>query len=102
MSNQITVPFKPHWQQKMLLGQKTCTSRTKKYGNPNDTFEQFGSNFRIVSIEKHRLDYVAYSLYKEEGCFSPEEFMREWMKLHPRAGWVPIQVVFVHFFRKED
>ncbi len=101
MSEQVTIPFQPYWFHKILTGLKTCTSRTKRYGRSGDRFSQFGANFTILSVEKHRLYYIANNLYKEEGCDSPEEFKGVWLELHPRKGWVPTQVVWVHFFRKE-
>ncbi len=101
MPEQITIPFQSHWLHKMLVGLKTCTSRTKKYGNTGDTFEQFGTTFRILSVDRYILKHVADILYMEEGCDKPEEFRKIWMKLHPGKGFVPTQTVWVHFFRKE-
>ena len=100
MSKQIIIPFQSKWYDKVLNGKKTCTSRTKKYGNPEDWFEQFGSTFRLLSVNKFTLEYIANNLYKEEGCSSPDEFKKIWVALHPRKGWVPEQVVFAHFFRR--
>ena len=101
MQKQITLPFQPEWEEKLLNGEKTCTSRTRKYGEPNDWFEIFGKNFRITAIVKFPLGDVAKFLYNKEGCNSPNEFRVIWSKLHPRKGWVPEQVVFTHFFRRE-
>lgn len=101
MPKQVTIPFQSHWQYKMLNGLKTCSSRPKKYGNVDDWFEQFGARFIIVSINTATLEYIANYLYKEEGCDNPDEFKNIWRGLHPRKGWVPSQVVFTHFFRKE-
>lgn len=101
MPQQIILPLMPRWQHKMLLGLKTATSRPNKYGHAGDTFRQFGANFVILSIEKHTLGYIADNLYKEEGCDSPDEFKEVWSKLHPRKGFIPTQLVWVHFFRKE-
>lgn len=97
----VDIPFQPEWRHKMLTGIKTCTSRTKRYGNPGDRFRQFGVNFVILFVEKHTLDYIANNLYKQEGCDNPDEFKEIWLSLHPRKGWVPDQKVFTHFFRKE-
>lgn len=102
MPKQRTIPFQLEWQNKILNGIKTCTSRTKKYGNPGDWFEQFGSTFKISTVEKFPLEHVADFLYKEEGCDNPEEFIKIWVELHPRKGWVPNQIVFTHFFRRES
>lgn len=101
MTNQVIIPFQSHWLHKMLVGIKTCTTRTKRYGNPGDKFTHFGANFIILSIEKYRLDYVAEFLYRQEGYDSLNEFKNEWLRLHPIKGWVPNQIVFTHFFKKE-
>lgn len=102
MPQQIILPLQPRWQHKMLLGLKIVTSRPHKYGHAGDTFRYFGANFVILAIEKHTLDYVANNLYKEEGCDNPDEFRRIWSMLHPRKGFIPTQLVWVHFFRKES
>lgn len=102
MPNQIIIPFQPEWQDKMLNGIKTCTSRTKKYGNPGDWFEQFDSTFKLLSVSKFTLEHIANTLYLKEGCDSPDEFIKVWIELHPRKGWVPEQIVFTHFFRRVE
>lgn len=98
----IDIPFQPEWYNKMLSGKKTCTSRTKKYGNVGDTFNIFGATFKIVDILYLPLNFISHSLYKEEGCDSPDKFIEIWVKLHPRKGWVPTQLVYAHKFRKEE
>jgi len=96
----VDIPFQPKWQHKMLVGLKTCTSRTKRYGHTGDTFRHFGKTFIMLSIEKRTLKNIADNLYTQEGCDSQEEFKEVWIELHPRKGWVPNQKVFVHFFEK--
>ncbi len=96
----VNIPFQEKWQEKMVYNIKTCTSRTKKYGNPGDTFVIFGALFKILKVERLTLTWVANNLYKEEGCDNPEEFGHIWISLHPRAGWRPSQVVFTHHFER--
>jgi len=100
MQEQVVIPFQPEWKEKLLNGEKTCTSRTKKYGKPNDWFEIFGNSFRIITIVRFPLEDIAKFLYDKEGCDSPDEFKEIWQGLHPRKGWIPEQVVFTHFFRR--
>lgn len=95
-------PFQPEWEEKMLNGEKTCTSRTKIFGHAGDTFVAFGQRYFIIKVEEQLLDYVAYNLYRQEGCKSSSEFIDWWNRLHPRRGWQPRQMVFVHFFRRLD
>jgi len=99
--SKVTIPFQPYWKEKMLNGEKTCSSRNKRYGNIKDTFEQFDTTFQITNIIKLPLNFIALNLYKREGCDSPEEFKKVWIELHPRKGWVSDQKVFTHFFKKE-
>ena len=98
--SEIYLPFKEEFKGEMLTGGKTCTSRTKKYGKPGDVFERWGAMFKIVEIKKMALQDVADKLYRKEGFFSPVDFIACWEELHPRVGWVPDQIVYVHFFQK--
>lgn len=100
MSRILSFPFAPAWREKMLQGQKICTSRTRPCGQPGDTFFQFGQEFTLTRVEQQPLEFVAVQLYEAEGCRSPREFMAIWRDLHPRRGWDPDQVVFVHHFQK--
>lgn len=93
-------PFNETWRWKMLQGQKTCTSRTKVYGQPGDSFVQFGQTFTLTRVEEQSLEFVAVQLYEAEGCSSPREFMAMWRDLHPWRGWDPDQVVYVHHFQQ--
>ena len=95
---EVDIPFKEQFEESMLSGDKVCTSRNKKYGSSKDVFQRFGAHFMLVAIPKLPLKTVAFFLYKEEGFSSPEEFIDIWKKLHPRKGYDPEQLVFVHFF----
>jgi hypothetical protein len=100
MSKEVFIPFQEHFGNKMLKGLKTCTSRTKKYGNRGDIFKAFGATFQILDVKKHTLEYVATFLYREEGFENPSGFEQEWKHLHPIKGWQPDQVVFTHYFKR--
>jgi len=105
---QIVIPFLDHMRQASINGEKTCTSRTKVYGNVGDRFvldcsagnprEQ--AMFEIVKIEQLRLSDVADNLYQAEGCHSHDEFTGMWRCLHPRVGFRPYQHVFVHHYKQ--
>ncbi len=98
----VKIPFQEEFRDRMLDGKKTCTSRTKRYGEVGDTFEAFGAELRIAITHKHPLYNVADILYEQEGFDTPEEFKACWIKLHPRRGFDPEQKVWVHFFRRTD
>lgn len=86
----------------MLGGIKTCTSRTKPYGEVGDQFTAFGAMFEIRAVERLPLFEVACSFYRQEGVESPAAFKLLWEKLHPHKGWVGHQIVVVHHFRRVD
>jgi hypothetical protein len=93
-------PFQPEWEQKMLSGEKTCTSRRTVFGLAGDTFVAFGQRYLITKVEERSLEDVARNLYRQEGCQNVSEFVGWWNKLHPRRGFQLKQVVFVHHFRR--
>jgi len=96
----VNIPFKEQFREVMLSGDKTFTSRTKKMGSYNDTFDVFSATFRINDVCRMKLNTVAYAFYKEEGCKSPDDFINIWEKIHPRKGFDPEQWVFVHIFER--
>jgi len=98
----VKIPFKKWFDDVLLDGSKTWTSRTKKYGESNDTFEVFGQEFILEKVFKMNLGEVASYHYKEEGCRSREQFIKIWRKIHPRKGFDPTQEVWVHQFRKNE
>ena len=104
--NLVTIPFQERWQGPMLnLGNpeaaltKSCTSRTEKYGDVGDRFRAFDRAFEFTEIRQCELSYVASDLWKEEGCENSDDFRAAWVGLHRRRGFVPDQVVYVHFFK---
>ena len=96
----IEIPFMERFREPMLSGKKTWTSRTRKYGEKGDTFTVFDATFEVVNVSQMRLDVVAYLHSKEEGLNSPEDFMATWKMIHPRTGYDPEQVVWVHEFKR--
>ena len=99
MSECITIPFMADFEKLMLTGQKTATTRTKKYGNGGDLFCAFGRSFKLTKVDKVYLQDVVFTSYKEEGFDSQPEFIECWKKLHPRKGYVPEQEVWFHRFK---
>ena len=98
---EIDIPFRPDMVQAILDGKKSCTSRTKQFGKPGDTFTVQGKRLQLLRIEQHILAYVARYLYGAEGCRSPQEFEELWADIHPRRGFVEDEAVFVHYFGEE-
>jgi hypothetical protein len=94
----FSLKFRPMFAMPLLTGVKTCTSRTKKMGNPGDRFVAFGAEFELLSVEEKRLDEVRL-LWKEEGCQSEEHFKEVWKSIHPKVGYDDYQIVKLHTFK---
>lgn len=96
----VEIPFQEMWRDKMVNGEKICTTRTKRYGKKGDTFEAFDLTFVLTLVLPATLRSVADNRYVAEGCRSAQEFVSIWRRLHPRKGWVPEQRVQVHWFAR--
>ena len=96
----VRIPFWRQFKEPMLRGQKTWTSRTKKYGKVGDIFEAFGSTFELKEVTQMLLSKVAINHFVEEGFESFLDFVDCWEKLHYLKGYVPEQKVWVHVFEK--
>ena len=99
MTECITIPFMAEFGDRMLAGEKTATTRNKKYGNGGDLFSAFGHSFRLTKVSKVYLGDVCTTAYEREGFKSQPEFIEVWKKLHPRKGFVPEQEVWFHEFK---
>ena len=98
-SRTITIPFLGYWKEKMLSGKKTCTSRTKKYGNVGDKFKVFNTEFELTDVKQVTLKEVGDKYYKQEGCDSLAQFVKIWSSIHYNRGFVLEQVVWLHTFK---
>lgn len=98
----VHIPFQEQFREAMLSGRKVCTSRTKWYGKVGDTFEVFGATFEVTECESESLWYVKENLYGLEGFDSPAQFDQCWSHLHPRKGFCPEQVVWIHWFKRVE
>ena len=98
----VKIPFKKEFREVMTNGRKVVTSRTKQMGKYGDTFEAFGKTFVILAVTKKSLGMVATLYWYEEGCDSKQEFIDVWKKIHPRKGYVPEQIVYLHRFKLLD
>lgn len=95
---QIIIPFTAWSVSKILKGEKTATSRNKRYGDVGDYFYLHDTIFTVSKLESKTLDDVATNHYREEGCISQDEFIELWCKIHPIKGFVPDQKVWYHEF----
>jgi len=96
----VKIPFLPQFKDAMLSGNKCVTTRSRKYGEGGDTFEIFGQEFMLTSVFQRTIEHVANLLYLQEGFKSEKDFIELWKKLHPRVGYQPERVYWVHVFVK--
>ncbi len=94
------IPFLAQFRNAVLNGDKTMTARTKKYGNPGDMFTAFGAMFKLISVTEVCLSFVAHVCAKFEGLGSAEEFINVWKEIHPKKGYDPDQLVYLHEFKR--
>ncbi len=95
---EIIIPFRKDMRDKVLAGEKIATTRKTKYGFPGDTFKVGRVTCRLTEVRKLKLVSVAKDWFKEEGFKSPEEFVETWVDIHPRIGYSPDRIVFLHLF----
>lgn len=104
----ITIKFSPAMRRAALEDRKQCTTRSEPKGVVGDKFAIGHKILEITRIEPHPLDYVAETLYKEEGFNSPEEFRDTWCRLHRMnpanypadAEYWKLGTRYTHFFRE--
>jgi hypothetical protein len=97
----VKIPFLYRFKEPMLSGVKTCTSRTRKMGDPGDTFDAWDVEFQINKVWRTGLAVVR-TMWKREGVESPEEFEIVWRQIHERRGYRPEDLVYVHEFSRVD
>jgi len=97
---EVKIPFKERFREVLLDGTKTWTSRTRRMGKMGDTFDAFGATFEIERVERRTLGNIRYHHWKEEGCKSSTDFFEVWEQIHPRKGYIPSQLVWVHIFKR--
>ena len=94
----VRIPFRKDFKKPLLNGDKTWTSRRKRYGKPGDYFPAYGQLFRIQHIRRMKLKVVADN-FDKEGCASREDFIEKWRRIY-YGGFKPEQQVYVHVFKK--
>jgi len=96
----IKIPFNDWSKTRLYIRTKTCTTRTKRYGKPGDTFEVDGQIFKLRQVERVELQDVARYHFVAEGCISPGHFVEIWCEIHPRKKYQPRQKVYLHIFEE--
>ena len=83
---EVEIPFND-WSKKRLRTGKVATSRSKRYGNPGDTFVFDGIKYKIILVRQLPLWFIRDCLWGCEGAIAPWEFVTEWKKIHYKKGW---------------
>jgi len=97
---QIRIPFNKWSLERLKKGNKSATSRNKKYGEIGDVFVVDGVKYELTAVCKVSLASIRDVCWDIEGCKSPDEFVEVWKDIHPRKGWNPDQKVWFHRFKK--
>ena len=71
MSKIISIPFQKEFHSALICGQKICTARFKKYGEPGDTFYINKLGFLVTHVYKTELGDVG-RCWRQEGCLSSD------------------------------
>jgi len=99
MSEYKIIPFLPEFEERLVNGQKTATTRMKKYGNVGDLFSALNHTFQITKVEKVYLGDVASQSFDKEGFASQSDFMECWRRLHPKRNRYDT-IVYYHEFKR--
>jgi hypothetical protein len=101
MAKKINLLFLPDFEQSMLTGKKTATTRTRRFGHVGDWFFAFGKTFVLIEVYRTPLTRVVYFLYQEEGFNTPQELIACWNGLHPDIKYEDQRdrPVYVHQFQ---
>jgi len=94
--SEVNIPFRPEFHEKILLGTKTMTCRSKRMGEVGDLFKVGGQRFVLTQVFRTILSYVVRDAYEQEGCDSPGELIAIWEKIHPAKGYEPDSTVWAH------
>ncbi len=101
---EIVIPFLPRFNEDIVNAQKIMTTRTKKYGDPNDYFwithGEYECKIVLLAVFRTQLWHVAYHFYSAEGLSSPDKFIEIWNQIHPKRGYKldELNNFWVHIF----
>ncbi len=98
----IEIPFAEDMQMAILKDKKSCTSRTKRYGNVGKQFWVGDERFELIMVSQCSFRYILHHLWKAEGFDSKEEFAHRWGQIHPRAKWDLDKILWVHHFQRVE
>ncbi len=95
---EVELKFLPKYKPLMLDGRKWLTTRREPHGKTGDTFDAFGTSFRLTGINVYRLAYVRAALWRGSGCESPYDFHQTWKGIY--GNFDPDLTVYTHHFAR--
>lgn len=96
----VIIPFNDWSKERLSQNRKSCTCRTKKYGDVGDCFTINGGRYLLTYVGKTSLGFITKYFWGLEGANSPEEFIEVWNGIHPRKKYNSDTIVWFHHFRK--
>jgi hypothetical protein len=115
---ELDIPFNDEMRRLLVLGKKTATARSKRYGSPGDTFRVFSADiiessldnypkgrveFKgeyvwciLIDVNQYKLSQIAHDFYKAEGFKSSADFIDYWIDL--KGSYNPETVKWEHQF----
>lgn len=84
--------------ERTLDGRKVCFIRPRPYLEVGDTFEQFGTEFKITKLEEGKLEEVCQRVWAEAGYDSYDDLKEAWIAAHKQYN--PAQTVWLHYFER--
>lgn len=104
MSKEVKIPFIPELEPKLAKGEVVMTSRTRRFGDPGDTFtieyKKELYHFKILGVIRLELEVIAREFHEEHGFKTPKDYRNAWKGIHPHKGFIGNQYVTTHIFRR--
>ncbi len=95
----IKIPFHDNFLISLSSGNKTMTTRSKRYGTLGDIFSiRKNINFMIMGVFRVELKTIKRKWYRQEGFRTPKEFKDFWLTIHRK--WQPDKKFYLHTFKR--
>lgn len=95
------IPIDSRFWPRILEGSMMYHAMTRVYAQPRDHFFILGHKIFVVSVTNSTLGDLSNFGYKAQGCDSPYDFIDYWKHYHPRMGYKPEKVIYLHWFEPE-
>lgn len=99
---QIDIPFNDWSRRRHQTHEKRATTRTSRYGEPGDVFNDGSMEFQLTHVVRLPLGVVGEYFYELEGAESQEEFREVWEDIHYRRGYDEDWTVWLHLYHEVD